>query len=323
MKFKSKLAALAAATLVAASFSAAINPVSAAQDPDQMIWAKADFEFNKSLSVTSKQKLTIKNKMVKISTFTKMRCELAVPEQTNAADLKKAKIAAKSVCSYAKTLNKNIALQPTEIYPDEDIANKKFRVWVGLTEPRMVSFGYTPLYDGVNPPNTKALKYNASYTIPQPPVGMTTPGGDFVGWNTQWDGSGRAYNPGQKIKVKSALVLHPIFKGYEIQIELESLDTAVGSQVNLRFTSPGDYYTNTNISENTVVNASKVPQTQLSLHVPGSAHQNSFELSEGIEITYIGWGTCPDKGFVNDECTVVNFSYQGDGTINFYHQDLE
>lgn len=322
MKLRSKMVALTAATLVAASFGVATTPAAAVQDPDQMIWVKADFEFNKSLNVTSKQKLAIKNKMAKISTFTKLRCELVVPEQATAAEIKKAKVAAKSVCNYAKTLNKNIALQPVETYRDEDIAAKKFRVWVGLAEPRMVSFGYTPMYDGIYPPNTNALKYNTSYTIPQPPVGMTTPGGEFIGWNTQWDGSGRAYNPGQKIKVKSAIVLHPIFLGYEIQIELESIDTSVGSEVNLRFTSPGDYYTNTKISEDTVVNASTIPQTQLSLHVPGKAHQNSFELSEGIEIVYIGWGTCPDMGFVDDECTVVNFNYTGDGTINFYHQGL-
>lgn len=314
-----KLLLIAALALLAGMTQA---PVNAATDPYSYSVAKITFDFKKGLSVTSSQKAVVKKKVTKNSGFSVVSCELSYSNELTSSQIKQARTTAKKVCAVAKGVNKNlIVVKPENDAPDFS-KGKKFYVFMVLSLPRMVSFQSANGFTGNLPNNSAVLKYNSTYTIPNVPQGLEVDGGTFKNWNTSPDGTGLAFLPGDKVKVKVGLMLYPIATGYEIDINIESLYTAVGNTYELRFTAPGDSYSRTSRNGSVSIDVTTDTSKTISLHLPGSADESSFTLSENVTLSYIGWGTCPDNNFVENECTVTNFTYTGEGSITFNHVPL-
>ncbi len=320
---KPKLFAVIAVAAITISISGTVSSTTVAAEPaPRSVWQKVDFELGKSMKLTAAQKKAIQKKAPKSALYTRFMCDVIWSESLTAAEIKKAKSTGNAVCKFAKGTTKNLALEESIYEADEDLSGKKFRIWIGFTEPRQVSFLSLGAYTGALPSDSKFLKYNSSFTLPNP-QDLDPSGGEFAGWSTEQYGEGRFFAAGSKVKVKKPLSLYPVWVGHSIQVNILNIDTTVGNQIGLGFTSPGDMYRSTETNKDTAVNVTRASGKSLMLKVPGYADETSFSVSNGMAMTDIGWGTCPYLGFVADKCTVATFSYTGDGSITFNHFDQE
>jgi hypothetical protein len=147
--------------------------------------------------------------------------------------------------------------------------------------------------------------------------------GDFVGWNTQSDGRGKDYQPGQNIKVKHALELFPKYIGYTINFNIESLNTEVGSNYQLLYHSVGNVSDIGDILQRPIFSNSQPAfvtraRNLITIYVPGSLYNiSAFTVTQGLSVAQAGSGTCPEISAVANECSVFNITYTTNGTVTF------
>lgn len=315
---KNKLVAALATVVISISIAGTATPITAAEPAERSVWQKLDFEIGKSMKLTSTQKKMLQKKALKANLYTRFICDIIWSENLTKAEIRKAKAVGSSVCKFSKSQTKNLALGESIYEADEDLKGKKFRIWVGFTEPRQVTFQEWGAFTGTFPSDSKFLKYNATFTMPNP-GDLEPSGGEFTGWSTEPYGEGRFFAASSKVKIKKPLYLYPVWVGYSIDINIGTLDTSVGNQIGVAHKVPGDVSKVSKLSQTGSINATKAAGNTIQLRVPGDADESSFTSSNGVTRTNIGWGTCPDLGFVEDKCTIATFSYTGAGSISFSH----
>jgi hypothetical protein len=310
----SALLLLTAVVATTPSQAATINPQSSK-------YFGFNFDLSKNRKISASQITEIRSKVAGNTAFTGLFCYADYAENLSPSDVNVVEKIAEDVCALAKKVNSHVGIPEVSIYDDNDVSGKKFKVWVQFHTPRFISFRTTQAYTGKLPSTSKLLKLNQIYIMPKKVAGMAVEGGVFAGWNTEPDGLGKTYKPGQKVKVKAALNLYPYFKGNTIQLNIGSIDTAIGNRVKIYSPIPGGNSVNIETSKNVSLN---VPTTggTIRLHVPGYADGSSLSLSNGLVQTDIGWGTCPYLGYVEDKCTIISFVYAGNGSATFNHIPL-
>lgn len=279
------------------------------------------FDLSKSKKITATQAKVIRSNAASSTAFTDFSCYADYSPSLTNDEVESVEKIATDVCAAVKKANPNLGVPDIYTYDDNDLSGKKIKVWVQFHTPRFVNFLTTQAYTGKLPSTSKLLKLNQIYTMPKKVPGMAVEGGVFAGWNTEPDGLGKTFKPGQKVKVKTALNLYPYFKGNTIQLNIGSIDTAIGNRVKVSAPIPGGNSVNIETSNNVSLN---VPTTggTIRLHVPGYADGSSLSLSNGLVQTDIGWGTCPYLGYVEDKCTIISFVYAGNGSATFNHVPL-
>jgi hypothetical protein len=310
----SGLLLLTAVVATTPSQAAGINPQSSK-------YFGFNFDLSKNRKVSASQIKEIRSKVAGNTAFTGLFCNAEYAENLSLSDVNSVDKIVKDVCALAKKANSHVGTPETSIYPENELSGKKFKVWVQFHTPRFISFRTTQAYSGKLPSTSKLLKLNQLYTMPKKVPGMDIEGGVFAGWNTDPDGLGKTYKPGQKVKVKAALNLYPFFKGNTIQLNIGTIDTTIGNRVKVSAPIPGGNFVNIETSKNVSLNLPTTGGT-IRLHVPGYADGSSLSLSNGLVQTDIGWGTCPYLGYVEDKCTIISFVYAGNGSATFNHVPL-
>jgi hypothetical protein len=276
----------------------------------------------KQSGLSAAQRGTLSKKLKNSSHLTRFFCFVDNAEGLSSGDLTKVTNSATAACSAARKLTKNLRFEGIFFRDSNRQRGTNYVLDILVNSPRKVTFANVYGIVTTLPKNSKSLKFNAKYKIPAGPT-TAVPGGTFVGWNTQADGLGVSYQPGQKLKVKFPVQLHPMYVGYTMLLNIVSLDAEFGSSYRLSFDLPttdvnGLWATRTSSSSQTF-SVSNLSGKVIILTVPGIADRSSLTLSAGLSIQEVWYGPNPDIS--NGETTSFYISYDRNGTITFDHVD--
>jgi hypothetical protein len=317
-KLRSSLVALSALALV---LTGTLHvPSQAAKKLPQNVYHEFKMNTSSNARLTATQLNAYKSKLTNYSHLTGITCTIRHARNISSANLEIVTRAAASACSTARKQTKNLKFDELNVYDDRRITGTNYTLEVTIHSPRTVSFSYAAGVDTTLPKESKILKLNEKFKLPAGPATAVT-GGSFVGWNTDADGRGTDYQAGQSIKVKHAIKLHPKYVGYTINFNIVSLDTAIGSNYQLRYYAPGtDNYKRPLFSDSQPAYVSTT-RNKVTINVPGTVYDTSaFTVTNGLSVALTGSGSCPDILAVDNECTVFEITYTTNGTVTFDYE---
>jgi hypothetical protein len=317
-KLRSSLVGLSALALVLAGTLYA--PSQAAKKLPVRIAHQLKIDAAKQSGLSAAQRGTLSKKLKNTSHLTGFYCFVNHAEGISSDDLAKVTRSATAACTAARKLTKNLRFEGLFISDNRRFRGTNYELYIQVDSPRKVSFANVVGIDTTLPKSSKSLKFNAKYRIPAGPT-TAVPGGTFVGWNTQADGLGISYQPGQKIKVKYPIQLHPMYVGFTMLLNIVSLDSESGSSYKVSYDLPttrteGLFTTRTSSSSQTI-SVSSLSGKVIVLNVPGIADRSSLTLSAGLSIQEVWYGVSPD--ITDGESTLFYISYDRSGTITFNH----
>jgi hypothetical protein len=276
----------------------------------------------KQSGLSTAQRGTLAKKLNNSSHLTRFYCFVDNAEGLSSGDLTKVTNSATAACSATRKLTKNLRFEGIFFRDNNRQRGTNYILEILVDSPGKVTFANVSGIVTSLPKDSKSLKFNAKYKIPAGPT-TAVPGGTFVGWNTQADGLGISYQPGQKLKVKYPVQLHPMYVGYTMLLNIVSLDAEFGSSFKVSFDLPttvsGGLSTTNTFSSSQTISVSNLPGKVIILNAPGIADRSSLTLSAGLSIQDVWYGPSPDIS--NGESTFFYISYDRNGTITFDHVD--
>lgn len=319
-KLRSSLVGLSALALVLTGTLHA--PSQAAKKLPENMYHTIQLDGSSNSKLNATQITSFRKKLVRASHLSRVDCTIRHAESISSGNLAKVTRAAQTACQSARKVNSNLKFAGISFFESSRLKGTKFQLELFIFAPRVVTFRNTYGINVALPSNSKILKFNAAYRIPAAPSTIVSDG-DFVSWNTQEDGRGKDYQPGQNIRVKHSLELFPKYVGYTINFNIESLNMEVGSNYQLLYHSVGnvpqigDVYERPVFSNSQPAFATKA-RSLITIYVPGFLQNvSAFTVTQGLSVEYAGGGTCPDISAVADACSAFTITYTTSGTVTF------
>jgi hypothetical protein len=273
-----------------------------------------DGSSNSKLNAT--QIASFRKKLVNASHLTKIDCVIRHAASISSGNLAKVTRAGQTACQSARKANPNLQIWDISFSESSRLKGTKFNLALSVYAPRTVSFQNTNEREVELPSNSRVLSFNGSYLIPDAPS-TDVAHVEFLHWNSQPDGSGTIYLPGETTRIKHALTLYPYYEGHTINFNLVSLNTSVGSNYQLLYWSTSNSYLIPVLSASTSFQAS-TDENEMIVNLPGiMTNTTGFLAMPGINVSWIGAGTCPMIGAVADACTTFKITYTTSGTVTF------
>lgn len=297
-------------------------PSQAAKKLPSTITQQLKIDAAKQSGLSAAQRGTLSKKLKNSSHLTSFACVVDYAKGLSSSDSTKVTNSATAACSAARKLTKNLRFEGIFFSDNNRQRGTNYELDIYVNVPRKVSFANVSGIVTTLPKDSKTLKFNAKYKIPAGPT-TAVPGGTFAGWNTQADGLGISYQPGQKLKVKFPVQLHPMYVGFTLLLNVVSLDAEFGSSYRVFFDVPttevDGFPTSLTSSSSQTISVSNLSGKVITLIVPGIADRSSLTLSAGLSIQEVWYG--PDPNISNGETTLFYISYDRSGTITFDHVD--
>jgi hypothetical protein len=317
-KLRSSLIGLSALALVLTGTLHA--PSQAAKKLPQDISQKFQLNATSNSPLSTAQLGSLRTKLNNSSHLTQISCFVRHARNISSANLAKVTKSANTACLNARKQTKNLRFNGFEFYEDRSLAGTKYTLEVFVDDPRMVTFKKASGITTALPKKSNLLKFNEKFKLPAGPT-TVVPGGSFVGWNTESDGSGVDYVAGQSIKVKYAIDLYPKYVGYIINFNIVSLDSNYGSNYQLLYYAPGvENYKRPVFSDSQPANVTTESNT-MKIYVPGAVfNTDAFTVTNGLSVALTGGGSCPDISAVDTQCTEFTITYTTNGTVTFDYE---
>jgi hypothetical protein len=312
-KFRSSLIGLSALALV---FTGVLNaPSQAAKRLPMSLSQSVELSATSNAKLKPAQIARFKKKLAKASHLTLFQCEIKHAEDISEANLAKVTKAARTACQSARAVTKNLKNFGYDYTEDPKYTGTKFKLEIYVYGPRIVYFNQAGLNISL-PADSKILKFNGSYQIPQAPTGEVT-AASFVSWNTRMDGTGTDYQPGQRIKVKHQVGLYPKYVGYTLNFNIVGLDKSYGSNYQILYHNVMDFDLQPVFSKSVQLFV-PTDENMLVMYAPGTAANSSpFSVTEGLSVNFAGTGFCGSIASVEMRCSIYEISFTQSGTVTY------
>lgn len=313
-KLRSNLIGLSALALVLTGVLYA--PTQAAKKLPSSVKHTIQLDGSSNSKLNATQIAAFRKTLTNTSHLSKVDCTIRHAANISSGNLAKVTRAGQTACTSARRANTNLKLEDIKFSQSSRLKGTKFNLELRVYAPRTVSYQNTNERQVELPSSSRVLSFNGLYLIPAAPA-TSVEHLEFVGWNTQPDGNGISYLPGQNIRVKHATTFYPHYAGHVLTFNLLSLKTSVGSNYQLLyFQTDGSYVIPVWTTSATAVLSTD--ENELRVNLPGMmANTSGFTVSEGMSVTLFGAGTCPMIGAVADACSTFTITYTTSGTVTF------